>query len=167
MHSRTHQAQPYSNHIFLPLYIYIPPLHYQLILSQPPPHFQSLLYKWIIHLTKRIRRWQHRGLWYLCDPTHTIIDVKLPCDTNILCVELYVILLANQHIQNLTMDVKQITCSLNNIYLISNHIWQPISRNNHLDKLLIAKIVYHLQYTHQSINIQMFMPKPISSVTTR
>ena len=54
------------------------------------------------------------------------------------------------------MDVNIFTKSRNNLYLISNHIWQPSSWNNpnHLDKFLISKTVYHLQLTHQSINIQ-------------
>ena len=45
------------------------------------------------------------------------------------------------------------TNSLNNIYLINNHIQQPTSQHHHLDKLLIAAIIHQIYWTSHLIHI--------------
>lgn len=43
------------------------------------------------------------------------------------------------------------TNSLNNIYLLNNHIHNPSSQHNHPNKLLIASTVFHIQQSlHQT-----------------
>ena len=46
-----------------------------------------------------------------------------------------------------------ITDSLNNIYLISNHIQHPTSQHHHPDKLLIAAIIHQIYWTPHLIHI--------------
>ena len=64
------------------------------------------------------------------------------------------ILIAIQGTQHHTQDTHILTDSLNNIYLIHNHIRHPSSQHNHLDKLLMAAIVNHITWSTHKITIQ-------------
>ena len=74
-------------------------------------------------------------------------------DQNILRAELNAILIAIQTIQTTQTNTHIYTDSLNNIYLISNHIQHPTSQHHHPDKLLIAAIIHQINWTPHLIQI--------------
>lgn len=62
-------------------------------------------------------------------------------------------LLAIEHTKSLTIDTFIFTNNLNNIYLLQIHIQHPSSQNNHLDKPLIAHIIYAIKNSTHNISI--------------
>jgi hypothetical protein len=65
-----------------------------------------------------------------------------------------VIFFAVQHTQHLQSDVHIFTNSLNSLHFLANCLCQPSSQHNHIDKLLIAKINFHIQHTPHQVSIQ-------------
>ena len=61
------------------------------------------------------------------------ISKRLPGYQNILRAELNAILIAIKTVQPTQMDTHIFTDSLNNIYLINNHIQHPTSQHHHPD----------------------------------
>ena len=62
---------------------------------------------------------------------NTHIAERLPGDQNILKAELNAILIVVQTIQTTQTTTHILTDSLNNIYLINNHIQHPTSQHHH------------------------------------
>ena len=83
---------------------------------------------------------------------NTQIAERLPSYPNILRAELNAILIAIKTIQNTQINTHIFTDSLNNIYLINNHIQHPTSQHHHPDKLLIAAIVHQIYWTPHMIH---------------
>ena len=81
------------------------------------------------------------------------ISERLPEYQNILRAELNAILIAIKTIQTTQIDTHIFTNSLNNIYLINNHILHPTSQHHHPDKLLIAAIIHQIYWTPHKISI--------------
>jgi hypothetical protein len=58
-------------------------------------------------------------------------------------------ILALQTTQHLHCNILKLIKSLKNIYLLNNHVKHPSSSHNHLHKLLIVAIIFHIEeYTH-------------------
>ena len=81
---------------------------------------------------------------------HSKATPRLP---NILRAELNAIFIAIKTIQKIQIYMHIFTNSLNNIYLINNHIQHPTSQHHHPDKLLKASIVHHIYWTPHTIHI--------------
>lgn len=73
---------------------------------------------------------------------------------NILGAYLYDLLIALTTTKDQSQDTFIFTNSLNSIFLINNHIHQPLSQHNHLDKLLILAIAHQILWTKYNITIQ-------------
>lgn len=63
------------------------------------------------------------------------------------------LLLVVQHIQHHTNNVNTVIGTINNIDLLTNHRCHTPSQHNHLDKLLIAKILFHIQNSPHNVTI--------------
>ena len=84
---------------------------------------------------------------------NTRILERLPGYPNILRAELNAILIAIKNTQNTQQDTYVFTNSLNDIYLINNHIQHPTSQHHHPNKLLIAAIVRQIYRSPHMIHI--------------
>ena len=83
-------------------------------------------------------------------PTQTYIVAKLPRNPNIFRAELYAFLFAMQHTQPLQSNVHIFIDSFSSMYLLTKHIHHLSSQHNHPDKLLIVRILFHIQQAIQT-----------------
>ena len=72
----------------------------------------------------------------------------------ILCAGLYAPLLVVQSTQHLLSNIHIFTNNLNIIYPFHNHLHKLSSQHDHPNKLMIAKIIYHIKESPHHITIQ-------------
>ena len=74
-------------------------------------------------------------------------------NTPVFSQQSYTFLIVIEHTKSLPTDAFILTYSLNNLYILLNHIRIPSSQYDHQDKLLITQIINTLKNSHHNITI--------------